>query len=91
MVEITIEYGMSPMSPIGFVYFGSLVAKLGDIKGGYKFASLANSLINNMKLREIAAHVFYVSTDILFFIEPVCIANENRKQIEAIALAAGDV
>ncbi|KAL3782019.1 hypothetical protein HJC23_003682 [Cyclotella cryptica] len=91
MVEITLNYGMSPMSPVGFVYFGSLDANLGDIKGGYKFASLAKSIVDRMKLREIAGQVFYVSADLVCFTEPLHIANENRLENEALALAAGDV
>ncbi|KAL3783453.1 LOW QUALITY PROTEIN: hypothetical protein HJC23_008645 [Cyclotella cryptica] len=91
MVEITMEYGLSHMSPIGFALFGSIVAKLGDIKGGHKFTSLAKSLIDILKLRDISGEVFCVASDILCFIEPFPLANENRKEIEAVALAAGDV
>eukprot|EP00804_Cyclotella_cryptica_P031040 CCRYP_013586-RA/>CCRYP_013586-RA protein AED:0.40 eAED:0.38 QI:0/0/0/1/0/0/3/0/254 len=91
MVEITIAHGMSPMSPIGFAYFGSLVVKLRDIKGGHKFTSLARSLVDKMKLKEVAGEVFWLSTEILCFVEPLSIANENRKDGEAIALAGGDV
>ena len=91
MVGITVNCGISPMSPIGFAYFGSFVAKLGDIQSGYKLASLAKSLVTNMKLREIAAQVLFILSDILCFIEPLSIANDNRIETEAVALAAGDV
>ncbi|KAL3787692.1 hypothetical protein HJC23_012118 [Cyclotella cryptica] len=91
MVELTIAHGMSSMSPIGFAYLGSLVAKLGDIKGGYKCASLAKSLVDKMNLKEIAGEVYWVSIEILCYIEPLPVANENRIDCEAIALGAGEV
>ncbi|KAL3781862.1 hypothetical protein HJC23_005402 [Cyclotella cryptica] len=91
MVELTIAHGMSSMSPIGFAYLGSLVAKLGNIKGGYKCASLAKSLVDKMNLKEVAGEVYWVSIKILCYIEPLPVANENQIDCEALALGAGDV
>lgn len=34
MTQMTISYGLSPMSPVGFVTFGNLLAKMGQIKLG---------------------------------------------------------
>eukprot|EP00984_Skeletonema_dohrnii_P031153 scaffold23279_cov67-Skeletonema_dohrnii-CCMP3373.AAC.1 len=35
IIQLSLSDGMSPVSPIGFVHFGSYIAKLGDISGGY--------------------------------------------------------
>eukprot|EP00804_Cyclotella_cryptica_P016338 CCRYP_009905-RA/>CCRYP_009905-RA protein AED:0.10 eAED:0.10 QI:612/0.62/0.44/1/1/1/9/202/1008 len=91
MVEITIEHGMSHLSPIGFAFFGSLVAQLGDLNGGHKFTCIAKSLIDKMMLRDIAGEVLCVSTDILCFIVHFRMAIETRKENEVVALTAGNV
>jgi hypothetical protein len=41
MVQLTITHGLSPMSPIGFVYYGSLLGRHGNIRAGYRFTLLA--------------------------------------------------
>jgi predicted ATPase len=33
IIQLSLDHGMSPVSPIGFVHFGSYMAKLGDIRG----------------------------------------------------------
>ncbi|KAL3798700.1 hypothetical protein HJC23_004451 [Cyclotella cryptica] len=45
MVQLTILHGLSPLSPIGFAFFGSLLAKLGNIQLGYKFILMAKRLL----------------------------------------------
>ena len=33
IIQLSLLHGMSPVSPIGFVYLGSYIAKLGDPRG----------------------------------------------------------
>jgi predicted ATPase len=53
MVDLTIEHGMSPMSPVGFAYFASLLGQLGELKDALRFAKLSKSLLDAMGSNEI--------------------------------------
>jgi hypothetical protein len=91
MIKLTISHGLSPMSAIGFAYFGGMVAELGDIRGGYRFTRLAKALVDKIQNSEIAGEVIWLSTESLSFIEPLQTANEHRIQGQAMAMAAGDI
>jgi predicted ATPase len=91
IVKLTIDHGLSPMSAIGFAYFGGVIAELGDIRGGYRFIRLAKMLVDKIRNSEIAGEVLWLSTEILSFIEPLQTANEYRTQGETMAMAAGDI
>jgi predicted ATPase len=91
MVELTLASGLSPMSPIGFACFGGLVAKLNDIRGGYRFAKLAKALVNKLESNEVAGEVTWLSTEIISFVEPLQTSNELRIQGATMAMAAGDI
>jgi hypothetical protein len=91
MIKLTIDHGLSPMSAIGFAYFGGMVAELGDIRGGNRYTQLAKALLDKIQNSEIAGEVIWLSTESLSFIEPLQIANEYRKQGQAMAMAAGDI
>jgi hypothetical protein len=91
IVEITMEHGLSPMSAIGFAYFGGMIAELGDIRCGYRYTKLAKALLDKHHCNEIAGEVLLQSVEILSYMEPLQSTNEYRIQAQAIALAAGDV
>eukprot|EP00804_Cyclotella_cryptica_P002686 CCRYP_009601-RA/>CCRYP_009601-RA protein AED:0.04 eAED:0.04 QI:400/1/1/1/0.8/0.66/6/302/1357 len=91
IIQLTIEHGMSPMSAIGFAYFGGMIAELCDIRIGYRYTRLANALLDNHKCNEIAGEVMFVSSGILSYIEPLPVAKEYRIQGQEIAMAAGDI
>jgi len=54
IIQLSLDHGMSPVSPIpiGFAHFGSYMAKLGDISGGYHYVKLARSLLDKVGSRE---------------------------------------
>eukprot|EP00804_Cyclotella_cryptica_P019506 CCRYP_006657-RA/>CCRYP_006657-RA protein AED:0.02 eAED:0.02 QI:170/1/1/1/1/0.75/4/900/1170 len=91
MVRLTVEHGLSPMSAIGFAYFGGMVAGLGDIRGGYRFTRLAKMLVDKIQCNEIAGEVIWISTESLSFIEPLQTVNEFRMLGQSTAMAAGDI
>jgi predicted ATPase len=91
MIKLTIGHGLSPMSAIGFAYFGGMVAELGDIRGGYRFMRLAKALVDKFQSTEIAGEVIWLLAESLCFIEPLQTANEYRIQGQAMAMAAGDI
>ena len=53
------------MSAIGFAYFGSLLAKQGSIRAGYKFAVLAKNLLDRLDAKDIAGQVIIILAEIV--------------------------
>ncbi|KAL3799295.1 hypothetical protein HJC23_013020 [Cyclotella cryptica] len=92
MVRLTILHGLSPVSPIGFVYFGSLLAKRGNIKAGHQFTLLAKALLEKLDARDVAGEVICVATEVQFFLEPVQAAsNFFAVQGEPAAMRGGNI
>ncbi|KAL3792871.1 hypothetical protein HJC23_004796 [Cyclotella cryptica] len=91
MCELSMEYGLSPMSAVGFAYFGGMVAELGDVRGGHRYTKLAKMLIEKFQSNEYAGEVIWLATEILHYIEPYQTANEYRIGGQRTAIAAGDV
>ncbi|KAL3790207.1 hypothetical protein HJC23_005579 [Cyclotella cryptica] len=91
-VTLKMFFGLSPVSPIGFVYFGSLLAKRGNIRVGLRFTLLAKALLNKLEASEIAGEVICVATEVLCFVEPVQSSRELLLiQGESAAMAGGDI
>jgi predicted ATPase len=91
IIELSLGKGMSPMSPIGFVYFGSYLAKAGDISEGYNYVKLALSLLDRVGSRESAGEVICIATQVMAFVEPLQAALQRHNEGYAASLAAGDV
>lgn len=91
IIQLTIENGMSPMSAIGFAYFGGMIAELCDIRSGYRYTKLAKALLDKNVCNEIAGEVLFLSSELLSYIEPLPVTNEYRSQGESVAMAAGDI
>ncbi len=91
IIQLSLSHGLSPVSPIGFVHFGSYVAKLGDISGGYRYVKLALSLLDTVGLRESAGEVICIATQVKCFVEPIQAALEYHDEGFAASMAAGDV
>lgn len=84
--------GLSPVSPIGFVYFGSLLAKRGSIQLGHRFTLLAKALLEKLESEDIAGEVICVATEVLRFVEPLQTANESLATLgESAAMKEGDI
>jgi len=91
IIELSLAKGMSPMSPIGFVYFGALTSKRGDISEGYHYVKLALSLLDRLGSRESAGEVICIATQVKCFVEPVQAALEYHDEGYAASMASGDV
>eukprot|EP00984_Skeletonema_dohrnii_P017276 scaffold7833_cov101-Skeletonema_dohrnii-CCMP3373.AAC.1 len=90
IIELSLAKGMSPMSPIGFVYFGAFISKRGDISSGYRYVKLALSLLDKVG-RESAGEVICIATQIKIFVEPIQAALEHHNDGYAASMVAGDV
>lgn len=82
---------MSPASPIGFAFFGSLLAKLDNIRLGHAFMMLAKRLLYRLDAKDIAGEVIGVGIEVQCFVEPMLAANERRTEGESVAMKAGDI
>jgi len=91
IIELSLAKGMSPMSPIGFVYFGASMSKRGDISEGYHYVKLALSLLERVGSRESAGEVICIATQVKCFVEPIQAALEYHNEGCAASMAAGDV
>ena len=91
IVELTIEHGLSQTSAIGFAYFGGMIAELGDIRGGYRYTKLAKAMFDKIHCNEIAGEVILQSIEVLSYIEPLQTTIEQRIQVQALAMATGDI
>jgi predicted ATPase len=91
IIQLSLDHGLSPVSPIGFVHFGSFMAKLGDISGGYHYVKLAFSLLDKVGTRESAGEVICIGTQVRVYVEPLQAALEYHNEGYTAALASGDV
>jgi hypothetical protein len=83
--------GLSPASPIGFAFFGSLLGKLDNIPLGHAFMMLAKRLLYKLDAKDVAGEVIGVGIEVQCFIEPLLAANERRTESESAAMKAGDI
>jgi hypothetical protein len=91
IIQLSLLYGMSPVSPIGFVHFGSIIAKLGDIRGGYHYVKLALSLLDKVGSRESAGEVICFATHVRTYLEPLQSVLEYFNDGYTAAMTSGDV
>ncbi|KAL7480034.1 hypothetical protein ACHAW6_005741, partial [Cyclotella cf. meneghiniana] len=92
MVQLTMSKGLSPVSPVGIAYFGSLLANRGNIQLGNRFALLAKALLEKLDAGEVAGEVMSVSTEVMRFVDPIQAVRESLAlQGESAAMAAGDI
>lgn len=71
MVQISLMYGMSPISPFAFVAYGSFIASMGNIREGCRYAGVARALLQKMNSREVAGAVIAYSAQLMAYLEPV--------------------
>lgn len=51
-------------SKVGFAFFGSMLAKIGDFKVGNGFAQLARSLVDKLSAKDCSCEVYMVTTEL---------------------------
>jgi len=90
IIELSLAKGMSPMSPIGFVYFGSFISKRGDLSSGYRYVKVALSLLDKVG-KESAGEVICIATQVKIFVEPIQAALAYHDDGYAASMVAGDV
>ncbi len=90
IIQLSLAYGMSPVSPIGFTYYGSYLAKQWNINEGYYFVKLALSLLDKVGSRENAGEVILICTQVKLYVEPLQAALEYHHEGYTAAMVSGD-
>jgi hypothetical protein len=49
---------------VGFAFFGSLLAKKGDIQVGSSFAQLARSLVDKLSAKDCSGEVYLITAEL---------------------------
>ena len=96
MVQLSIACGMSPLSPIGFTYFGQLLARLGNIQEGYRYVVVGRKMLERIRSMENSTEmsgegeVIAQGNQIRCFVDPVQTAVEFHLDGQTAAMASGD-
>jgi hypothetical protein len=90
MIQTSLSHGMSPFSPVGFVYFGQFLCKLGHVRDGYRYARIGRKLYDRIGTKEVAGEVIAQATQVILIVEPLQASTEELMRGQTIALAAGD-
>ena len=90
MVNLTLSYGLCPVAPLSFTWYGMLLARLGDIKCGHRFVKIAQQLLNLVG-RESAGEVICYGTQVACFVEPVQAAMKFHLKGYSDAMLLGDL
>ncbi|KAL3817360.1 hypothetical protein ACHAXA_004486 [Cyclostephanos tholiformis] len=91
IVQLSIVHGISPVSSIGFAYFGQLLAKLGNVQEGCRYVNIAKMMLDRMGSKEMAGDVIVIASQVLCLVEPLQAIVEFHAEGFTIALAAGDL
>lgn len=90
IIQLSLSHGLNPVSPLGFVHYGSHLAKLGDIDGGYHYVKLARSLLDNTS-RENAGQVICFGTQVAAYVEPLQAVLGYHHEGFSASMASGNV
>lgn len=89
MVQFTLEHGLSPISPLAFVSYGSFLASMGGIREGCRYARIAKKLLSKVSSRQFAGEVIAYSTQLISHAEPVQSSIEFHLEGYKLAMASG--
>ncbi|HAI77331.1 MAG TPA: serine/threonine protein kinase, partial [Microscillaceae bacterium] len=92
MVDLSVRYGDSPSSAVGYAFYGGLLCGQGDIENGYKFGKLAMQVVDKYYAKDIKSKVsnLYIST-VMHWREPAKATIKPFLEAVQIGLETGDV
>lgn len=89
MVQLSLEHGMSPISPLAFVSYGSLLASMGDIRQGYRYALMGKILLKEFGSRQVTGETIAHFAQLMACAEPVQSAIEFHIEGRKAAMSSG--
>ncbi len=92
MVSLSLRFGNTPVSSIGYVNHGTvLIAFFGDIETGCRFGKLAFALAERMNVREFHSRTsFLFATWIQHLTETISVTRPNLKYAYVAGMESGD-
>lgn len=89
MVILSIEHGMSPLSPLAFVVYGSFLASMGDIREGCRYARISKALLDKVGSRQVTGNVMAYFAQLMAYSSPVQSAIEFHIEGGKAAMTSG--
>lgn len=89
IVQLSLKHGISPLSPLGFAFYGSFLASMGDIREGCRFAKISRKLLDRIGTKQSRGNVAAYATQIMAYVEPVQSVLECHVDGHKAAMAAG--
>ncbi len=72
VIQISLIYGMSPLSPVGFAQYGNFLALVGyEFAEGYHYVKLALSLMKKLRSRAYDGSIMFHSNYTRLHVEPM--------------------
>jgi len=72
MMQISLTYGMSPLSPVGFALYGNYLTLVrGEAEEGYRYVNFSLSLMKRMPSRAYDSEVMFYATPTRLRVEPI--------------------
>ncbi len=90
VIQLSLTYGMSPISPIGFALYGNFLAVVrNEFQEGYRYSKLAISLMKKVPSRAQDGMVIFHSAYTRFYVEPMQSAIELYPDAYRAAMKSG--
>ena len=91
LVQYSLRYGMSGLSSVGFVFYGSFLACLGEIPTGYRYVKIAIKLAEKMNARDCMGDVLVMGGQVMGYVEPLQSIGEVMVRGHANSLMTGNI
>ena len=91
MIQYSLRFGMCGLSSVGFAFYGSYLAYLGEIPSGYRYVKLAIRLAEKLNARDCMGDVLAVGGQVFGFVEPLQSVNDVIIRGHEYSLKSGDV
>ncbi len=90
VIQLSLTYGMSPISPVGFALYGTFLSVVrNEFQEGYRYSKLALSLMKKIPSRAQDGNVMFHSTCTRIYVEPMQSAIELFPDAYRAALKSG--
>ena len=90
VIQLSLTYGMSPISPVGFALYGNFLALVrNEFQEGYRYSKLALSLMKKLPSRAQDGNVMFHSNITRIYVEPMQSAIELYPDALKAALKSG--
>ncbi len=91
MIQHSLLHGLSGLSSVGFVMYGSYLACFGDIPTGYRYVKIAIKLAEKLNARSSMSEVLLVGSQVMGYVEPLQSVTEVMVRGHEYALMEGSI